>query len=111
MPRRIASIWQATTGLIQKSTTPRYYELLDDRRSQGRWHLGPPLDTSSAEIDPWQFKDGRILMLGCVPRFPLDIPGHSLDFCWAAFSIPVVHSRFVELFDRLRVAGVQFIPA
>lgn len=89
----------------------RYYDLSDDRHAPGRWHLGSPVDVQGEEIDPWQFKDGRILELGCVPRFPLDIPGRSLDFCWAAFSVPVVHSRLVELFDRLRVDGVQFIPA
>lgn len=49
--------------------------------------------------------------LGCIPTFPLDIPGRPLDFCWAAFSIPVVHERFVSLFEALRVEGVQFIPA
>lgn len=89
----------------------RYYELLDDRRSPGRWHLGPPLSESGEELDPWQFKEGRPVELGCIPRFPLDVAGHPLDFCWAAFSIPVVHARFVELFTSLRVKEVQFIPA
>jgi hypothetical protein len=89
----------------------RYYDLLDDRRSQGRWHLGPPLDERGEEIDPWQFKDGRTLELGCIPRFPLDVPGQPLDFCWAAFTIPVVHERFAKLFEQLNVKGVQFIAA
>ncbi len=52
-----------------------------------------------------------MLELGCVLRFPLDIPGMSLDFCWAAFSILVVNARFVGLFERLKVQDVQFIPA
>jgi hypothetical protein len=90
---------------------PRYYELLDDRRSQGRWHLGPLLDESGEELDPWQFKEGRPLDLGCVPRFLLDVPGHPLDFCWAAFSIPVVHDRFAKLFQHSCAEEVQFIPA
>lgn len=89
----------------------RYYEWLDDRRSGGRWHLGPPLDESGAEIDPWQFKEGKALELGCTPRFPLDRPGDPQDFCWAAFSIPVVHERCAKLFERLGVKEVQFIPA
>jgi hypothetical protein len=88
---------------------PRYYELLDDRRSHTRWHLGTPLDEQGQELDPWQFFDGRPLDLGCVPHFPLDVPGEPLDFCWAAFSVPVVHERFVQLFHRLRVQDVQFI--
>jgi len=93
------------------STMARYYDLADDRRSPGRWHLGSPVDEQGGEIDPWQFKDGTILKLGSTPRFPLDVAGHPLDFCWAAFSIPVVHRRFVELFEQMRVEGVQFIPA
>lgn len=90
---------------------PRYYELLDDRRARDRWHLGPPLDERGEELDPWQFKEGRALDLGCTPRFPLDVPGEPLDFFWAAFSIPVVHDRFAKLFGHSHVEGVQFIPA
>jgi hypothetical protein len=90
---------------------PRYHDLLDDTRLPGRWQLGSPLDEQGNEIDPWQFKKGQVLELGCVPRFPLDISGNPLDFSWAAFSIPVVHVRFVELFERVRIDGVQFIPA
>ena len=89
----------------------RFFDLMDDRRSRKRWHLGSPLDDQGQEIDPWQFKEGRIIDLNCLPRFPLDIPGQPLDFSWAAFSIPVVHARFVRLFERLHVQEVQFIPA
>jgi hypothetical protein len=89
----------------------RYYDLLDDTRLPGRWQLGAPLDVGGNEIDPWQFKKGHVLELGCVPRFTLDLPGHPLDFSWAAFSIPVVSGRFVRLFEHLRVDGVQFIQA
>jgi len=88
----------------------RYFELMDDRRSESRWHLGSPVDAQGQEIDPWQFKDGKVLELGCIPRFPLDVRGRPLDYCWAAFSIPVVHGRVVQLFARLDVREVQFIP-
>jgi len=89
----------------------RFYDLCDDRRSGTRWHLGSPVDEQGQEIDPWQFKDGVSLELGCVPRFPLDIPGDPLEYCWAAFSIPVVHERVVQLFERLKVQDVQFLRA
>ncbi|WP_224369075.1 imm11 family protein [Hyalangium versicolor] len=69
------------------------------------------MDDRGEEMDPWQFKHGKVLELGDVPRFPLDVPGHALDFSWAAFSIPVVHDRFARLFESLSVEGVQFIPA
>jgi hypothetical protein len=89
----------------------RYFDLMDDRRPQPRWHLGTPVDEQGQEIDPWQFKDGRWLELGCVPRFPLDVPGFPLDYCWAAFSIPVLHERVVQLLERLQIKDVQFIHA
>ena len=88
----------------------RYFELMDDRRSPSRWHLGSPVDEHGQEIDFWLFKKGQVLELGCIPRFPVDVPGHPLDCCWAAFSIPVVHERVVQLFRRLDVREVQFIP-
>ncbi|HYO68986.1 MAG TPA: DUF1629 domain-containing protein [Archangium sp.] len=89
----------------------RYFKLLDDRRSRDRWHLGAPLDDQGQELDSWQFDEGRVLELGGVPRFPLEVPGRSLDFSWAAFSILVVSERFVRLFERLHVREVQVIPA
>ena len=89
----------------------RFYDLMDDRRSHTRWHLGSPVDEQGQEIDPWQFKKGKVLELGCVPRFPLDIAGSPLDYCWAAFTIPVVHERVVQLFRRMGVEEVQFMPA
>lgn len=90
---------------------PRYYDLRDARQYAGRWHLGCPVDERGEDLDPWQFFKGRRLELECVPRLPLDVAGHALDFCWAAFSIPVVHARFVQLFEHLGVQDVQFIPA
>ena len=89
----------------------RYYDLTDDRTTRTRWHLGSPQDAQGQRISPWQFFKGQSLELRSVPRFPLDVPGQPLDFCWAAFSIPVVHDRFFQLFQRLRVQNVQFIPA
>ena len=98
------------TGPSRSAAVGRF-DLLDDTRFPGRWQLASPFDGQQNEIDPWQFKQGQLLELGCVPRFPLDISGNPLDFSLAAFSIPVVHSRVVELFERMRVDGVQFIPA
>jgi hypothetical protein len=95
----------------ETQSMPKYYDLLDDTQLPGRWQLGTPLDAEGSEIDPWQFKKGRVLELGCVPRFTLDLPGHPLDFSLAAFSIPVVHDRFVRMLEPLHVDGVQFIPA
>ncbi len=87
-----------------------YYELVDNRRSHTRWHLGGPLDERGQEIDPWQFREGRPLRFDGLPFFPIDVPGDPLDFCWAAFSIPVVHERFAQLLLCMQVQGVQLIP-
>lgn len=89
---------------------PRYYELMDNRRTHTRWHLGGPLDTQGQEIDPWQFREGRVLKFDGLLTFPVDVSGEPLDFCWAAFAIPVVHHRFMQLLQSLQVQGVQFIP-
>ncbi|WP_434385958.1 imm11 family protein [Melittangium boletus] len=89
----------------------RYFELLDDRSHGGRWHLGCPMDEAGRELDPWQFKKGKWLELGHEPRFPIDVPGESLDFCWAAFSIPVVHARFATSLVKRHGQDAQFIPS
>jgi hypothetical protein len=63
-------------------------------------------------MDPWQFRQGRGVSLERgVPCFPILVAGAPLDFCWAAFAIPVVHERVVQLFGRLSIQDVQFIPA
>ncbi|MFL5357374.1 imm11 family protein [Archangium sp.] len=88
----------------------KYYELEDDRYHPGRWHLRSPVDENGQGINPWQFFKGRRLDLQVSIRFPVRPDGVELDFSWAAFSIPVVHARFVQLFERLGVQDVQFIP-
>lgn len=87
-----------------------YYELRDDRRHPGRWHLGGPLDPLGQELDPWQFRRGTPLVFEQALRLPLDVPGQPLDFCWTAFAIPIVHARVVQLFERMKVREVQFLP-
>ncbi|WP_309887929.1 imm11 family protein [Archangium sp.] len=89
---------------------PSYYELTDDRYHAGRWHLRSPVDEHGQKINPWQFDAGRWLEPQGIIRFPVKPDGVELDFSWAAFSILVVSSRFVQLFERLSVPAVQFLP-
>lgn len=89
----------------------RFFDLMDDRRYPGRWHLGSPVNEQGRPIDPWQFKSGELLDLGGQPRFPLKIPGRPLDFSWAGFTIPLVHDRLARLVERVAGREVQFIPA
>lgn len=89
---------------------PRYYELRDDRYHAGRWHLRSPVDEHGQKLNPWQFTEGRWLEPQGIIRFPVRHDGVELGFSWAAFSIPVVNSRFVQLFERLGIQDVQFLP-
>ena len=89
---------------------PRYYELRDNRYHPGRWHLRSPVDEHGQKINPWQFEEGRRIEPWGTIRFPVRPDGVELDFSWAAFSIPVVSSRFVQLLERLGVQEVQFLP-
>jgi hypothetical protein len=90
----------------------RYYRLRDDMKFPGRWALGAPVDAQGQEINPWQFEKGLVLDLDGTPRFPLLVRGVPLEFSAAAFGIPVVHARFVQLFEHLESRqDVQFIPA
>ncbi|HEX8705288.1 MAG TPA: DUF1629 domain-containing protein [Myxococcaceae bacterium] len=90
----------------------RYFRLRDDMKLPGRWALGAPLDLEGRELNPWQFEKGRVLELGFVPRFPVLAHGAPLEFSNAAFGIPLVHGRVVQVFDRLGLRhDVQFIPA
>ena len=61
--------------------------------------------------DPWQFLSGTPIQVQETIRFPVKPDGVELDFSWAAFSILVVTTRFVNLFERLGIKDVQFIPA
>jgi hypothetical protein len=94
------------------STPDRYFDLWDDMRIPGRWHLDGPVDERGGEVNPWQFKEGRLLELGVTPNFRLDPAGQPLDFTLAGLTIPLVHERVVPLFERLGLQNeVQFIAA
>jgi len=88
----------------------RFFDLDDDRRSHDRWHLRHPVDEQGQKINPWQFDEGRWLEPQGLIRFPVRPDGRELEFTLAAFSIPVVHGRVVQLFERLGLQEVQFLP-
>jgi hypothetical protein len=88
----------------------RFFDLDDDRVSLDRWHLRSPVDEHGQKINPWQFNEGRWLEPRGLIRFPVRPDGRELDFTLAAFSIPVVNGRVVQLFERLGLQEVQFLP-
>ena len=89
---------------------PRYFDMTDNMRLKGRWHLRMPRDEHGGEVDPWQFFDGTPLDIQGTIRFPVKPTGKALEFTLASFAIPVVHARVVALFERLGIQEVQFIP-
>lgn len=92
-------------------TTARYYDVFDDMRVPGRWHLRMPVDGKGEWIDTWQFTEGRALYIEGPIRFPVRPAGVALEFTLCSMGIPVVHHRVVSLFERLGLQKeVQFIP-
>lgn len=79
-------------------------------RIGGRWHLRHPIDEHGQKVNPWQFTHGRRIERQGTLRFPVRPDGLALDFTVDAFATPVVHARFVQLFERLGIQDVQFIP-
>ncbi|WPB76426.1 hypothetical protein KYC5002_46500 [Archangium violaceum] len=87
-----------------------HYLLKDDMRIVGRWHLSHPVDGHGEKINPWQFTKSQWLEPQGVIRFPVKPDGLALEFTQDAFVTPVVHGRVVQLFERLGIQEVQFIP-
>lgn len=94
------------------NTQGRYFQVWDDRQVRGRWHLSGPTDSQRKELDPWQFKQGRVLSLADTPIFRLMRPGEPLEFTLTGYAIPLVHARVVNLLEAMGLQSeVQFIPA
>ena len=88
-----------------------YFELRSNMRIPGRWVLKSPLDEHGQEVDPWQFSEGRVLELQSELRLPISLPGRELDFSLTGLGVVVVHGRVVQLFERMGIEEVQFLPA
>lgn len=88
----------------------RFFDLTDNMRIRGRWHLRAPRDEQGMEVNPWQFFESRRLEPQGVIRFPVKPTGQVLEFTLDSFATPVVHERVVQLFERLGIQDVQFIP-
>ncbi|HYO53092.1 imm11 family protein [Archangium sp.] len=88
----------------------KYYDIFDNMRIPGRWHLKMPVDAQGEWIDTWQFKEGRVLDIKGPIRFPVKPVGVALEYT-LSMGVPVVHRRVVSLFERLGIQKeVQFIP-
>jgi hypothetical protein len=89
----------------------RYFDLSDDVYLPGRWELGHPRDEHGVKlVNPWQFRMGRPSSWAESIRIPVKIPGNTLDYSHAAFSVPVVTSRVAAIFERLAPNDVQLFP-
>jgi hypothetical protein len=88
-----------------------YFELRSDMRIPGRWVLKSPIDEQGAEVEPWQFTESRVLEVQSQLRLPVSHPGRELDFSLTGLGVVVVHGRVVQLFERMGIQDVQFLPA
>jgi hypothetical protein len=88
----------------------RYFQLSEDVYIPGRWNLGRLVDSRGQEVWP------SLLMRGEPAHFEdrlvvsIRSPGNPLDFCHAAFSIPIVDARIASVFSELAPNDVQLIP-
>lgn len=90
----------------------RYFDLLDDMLIPERWVVRSPVDEHGREVNPWQFKKGRLLDLQGTLRLHQSLSGRPLDFSHTGLGVPVVSERMVTLFERLGLQQqVQFFPA
>ncbi len=88
-----------------------YSELYSNMRVPGRWVLKSPVDEHGHEVDPWQFSEGRVLDIPSELRLPVSHLGRELDFSLTGLGVVAVHGRVVQLFERLGIREVQFLPA
>ncbi|MFL5358537.1 imm11 family protein [Archangium sp.] len=88
-----------------------YFELCSNMRIPGRWVLKSPVDEHGEEVDPWQFTESRVLDVQSGLRLPMALPGRELDFSLTGLGVVVVHGRVVQLFERMGIQEVQFLPA
>jgi uncharacterized protein DUF1629 len=92
------------------TTQIKYYDIFDDTRIPGRWHLRMPVDEQGAWIDTWQFKEGKTLDIQGPIHFRVKPAGVVLEYT-LSMGVPIVHRRVVSLFERLGLQKeVQFLP-
>ncbi|HYO68934.1 MAG TPA: DUF1629 domain-containing protein [Archangium sp.] len=92
----------------------QYYEMHDNKYIPGRWYVRMPLheDAEGREegFDIWRFTEGRVLEIERPIRLSVKPAGVALEYT-ESVGIPIVHRRFVSLFEGLGLhKEVQFIP-
>ncbi|MFY2558650.1 imm11 family protein [Corallococcus terminator] len=87
----------------------RYFELLDDVSSPGRWSLGDPTDETGREVaNPWMFRKGEPVHVEGRLTIPIDRSGKPMDFSMAGIGVtPVVHAKVISVLARLAPDDVQ----
>lgn len=88
----------------------RYFDLSEDVYIPGRWDLGKLVDARGEDLWPWLLMRGEPADFEGLLKVPIRSPGTPLDFCHAAFGIPVVTARVAALFSELAPKDVQLIP-
>lgn len=88
----------------------RYFDLSEDVYIPGRWDLGKLVDPQGEDVWSWLLMRGEPAQFEERLKVPIRSPGKPLDFCHAAFGIPVVSARVAAIFSELASKDVQLIP-
>ncbi len=88
----------------------RFYRLLFNEEDRGQWFLGVPVGLSGKMTNPHAFTAGKRVVPDEQLVVPVSHPGHSLDFSFAAFDVPVVTERTAELLGRMCPKSIQRLP-
>jgi hypothetical protein len=90
---------------------PPYYRITDDLGYPDRWHLGGIRDATGVDLELTSFAIAQSAGLAgplVVEVFQTGIP---LDFTFAAFDIPVLHQRALDVVTTHSKASVQVLSA
>jgi hypothetical protein len=88
----------------------RYYDLVDDIYRRDRWELGTLKAPNGEDVVHFDLTNGSPIDFGGPLRVPIDRAGPPMDFSFASFDLPVVHSKVALLLERMAPGDVQLIP-
>lgn len=85
-----------------------FYELGEDLRMKGRWHLAGPVDDE--QRDEREFIQGKVVNLRSPLNSRIYAHGSPLDFTFTLLQIPIVSPRFANTVRSLVGDQAQWLP-
>jgi hypothetical protein len=88
-----------------------HYEIVDCVwRGEERWHLEEPASLDGAKTFTWSFTRCQPFALRVPLRIGIQEEGSVVDFTFAAFDIPVLSPRAVEILSSPLAEFCEFVP-